>query len=119
MTKNIINQVVRTNRKITLIGKNGQAEGQLVDLSLTEAGVLTKRGAREGTDLELVFELPALEDFITLHINATVTHRHSSENEIYLKLSFAPLKEMEDLALADFIDYKNRLLKFGQRKYKQ
>ncbi len=118
MTNNSINQVVRTDRKITLIGKNGQAEGQLVDLSLTEAGVLTKRGAREGTDLELVFELPALEDFITLHINATVTHRHSSENEIYLKLSFAHLNEIEGLALADFVDYKIRLLKLGQHKYK-
>ncbi|MDA3808240.1 MAG: PilZ domain-containing protein [Thiomicrorhabdus sp.] len=117
MPKNVINQLVKTNRKIILIGKNGQAEGQLVDLSLTEAGVLTKRGAQEGTDLELVFEVPALEDFITLHINATVIHRHNSENLIYLKLSFARLNEFDSLALADFVDYKTRLLQLGQNKY--
>ncbi len=118
MINKMNNQMVKTDRKITLIGQNGQAEGQLVDLSLIEAGVLTKRGAREGTHLELVFEVPALKEFITLHINATVIHRHNSENAIYLKLSFLPLNESDSLALADFVDYKTRLLELGQHKYK-
>ena len=117
MSKKFINQMVRTDRKITLIGRNGQAEGQLVDLSLEQAGVISQRGAKEGTELELVFEIPALDTFVTLHIKATVSHRHNSENSIYLKLKFDNLSYDDNKALTDFLDYKNRLLKLGQQKY--
>ncbi len=110
-----LKKTVKTDRKIILIGKNGQAEAQLVDLSLKEAGVISKRGAKEGTELELMFEIPALEDFITLSIKATVIHRHNSEDSIYLKLTFDPLSSTEQAALSDFIGYKQRLSAMGKK----
>jgi hypothetical protein len=108
-------KMVKTDRKIILIGKNGQTEAQLIDLCLTEAGVISQRGAKEGTQLELVFEIPALEDFITLHIKATVSHRHNSKDSIYLKLTFNSLSSIDKAALSDFLGYRQRLIEMGKK----
>ena len=75
---------VKTDRRVTLIGKNGQAKAQMVDISTDGAGVLTPRGAKVGTELELVFEIPTAEYFQTLKILGTVTHRHHAEQGITL-----------------------------------
>jgi len=104
----------KTNRKAKLIGKNGSAEAQLVELSIGEAGVRTPRGAKKGTELELEFEIPALGDFTTLCINTVVTSRHNSEDEIFLKLHFLKLNAFEQSAIQDFLEYKKRLIKMGK-----
>ncbi len=118
MPQKNMNQTIKTDRRITLIGKNGQAVGRLVDLSLKEAGITTPRGARVGTELELVFELPALEQFITLRIKSTVTHRHNSSDSIYLKFRFGELSKIDAAALEDFVGYKLRLLAVGRKQSK-
>ena len=104
----------KTNRKAKLIGKNGSVEAQLLELSIEEAGVRTPRGAKEGTELELEFEIPALGDFTTLCVKTVVTSRHNSEDEIYLKLAFVELSSFEQSVIQDFLDYKKRLIKMGK-----
>ncbi|BCN92647.1 hypothetical protein THMIRHAM_04320 [Thiomicrorhabdus immobilis] len=109
--------IYKTDRKALLIGKNASAEATLVDLSLFEAGVITPRGAKEGTELKLEFEIPALGEFTTLSINTSVTHRHNTEDKIYLKLEFASLSHFEQEALEDFFAYKKRLIDMGKRHH--
>jgi len=86
----------KTDRKAILIGKNAKAEAILIDLSMNEAGVITPRGAREGTQLELEFEVPALGEFTVLRLTTKVIHRHNSEDDIYLKLEFTGLRTHEE-----------------------
>ncbi|WP_321275925.1 PilZ domain-containing protein [Thiomicrorhabdus indica] len=108
---------VKTDRRVTLIGKNGQAKAQMVDISTDGAGVLTPRGAKVGTELELVFEIPTAEYFQTLKILGTVTHRHHTEQGIYLELTFDDLSFQEERYIREFVDYKNRLHSMGKRSY--
>ncbi|MDX1353240.1 MAG: PilZ domain-containing protein [Thiomicrorhabdus sp.] len=107
----------KTDRKAILIGKNGSVEAHLTDLSLKGAGVKTSRGAKEGTDLELEFEIPALGEFTTLCVKTVVTHRHNSEDDIYLKLRFTELTSFEESAINDFLEYKERLIQMGKRRH--
>ena len=106
---------VKTNRKVTLIGKNGSAQATLVDLSLDGAGILSPRGARVGTELELIFEIPTSEYFRTLNILATVTHRHHTDEGNYMEMRFDDLENRQEQYIREFIDYKNRLLSLGQK----
>lgn len=108
-------QTYKTERKIILVGKNASVDAILKDLSLNEAGVLTPRGAREGTELELQMELPASGVFKNLSIETTVTHRHNVEDDIYLKLAFTHLTEEQYQAISDFLSYKQRLIDMGKR----
>jgi len=103
----------KTNRKAKLIGKNGSADVQLAELSIKEAGVRTLRGAKEGTELELEFEIPAFGEFTKLCVATTVTQRHHSEDNIFLKLQFIHLSDFEFSAINDFLEYKARLIKMG------
>lgn len=108
---------IKTDRRVTLIGKNGEAKAQLVDISTDGAGVLSPRGARIGTELELVFEIPTAEYFQTLSIVATVSQRHYSEEGIYLDMTFQDVSAIQAQYLREFIDYKNRLLAMGKKSY--
>jgi len=106
----------RTERKVTLVGKNASVEATLKDLSINSAGVITPRGAAEGTELELLLEIPAFGEFTKLTINSVVSHRHNVENEFYLKLEFVNLVDSQLNAIEDFLDYKQRLIDLGQKK---
>ena len=109
-------QSYRTERKIILVGKNASVDAVLKDLSINEAGVVTPRGAREGTELELQMELPAASgDFVNLSIDTIVTHRHNVEDDIYLKLHFSYLTEEQHQVISDFLAYKQRLIDMGKR----
>ncbi|NPA71426.1 MAG: PilZ domain-containing protein [Gammaproteobacteria bacterium] len=107
---------VKTNRKIILSGKNGQAHALLVDLSAQHAGVISQRGAKEGTELELIFEIPAFKQFVTLALSAVVSHRHRAKEGVYLKFSFTRNTPEEQAALEDFLAYKHRLLEMGRQQ---
>lgn len=107
----------KTNRKATLIGKNGSVEGVLAELSIDGAGVRANRGAKEGTELELEFEIPALGEFTTLCVKTVVTDRHNSEDDIYLRLHFESLTSFEHAAIKDFLEYKARLIQMGKRTH--
>jgi len=106
---------VKTDRKVTLHGKNATADGRLVDVSVRGIGVVSERGAKVGTELDTVFELPAFSVFKMFFLHGTVTHRHNTGDEIYLFLEFSKLNEEDKLALQDFIDYKNRLSLVSKR----
>ncbi len=106
----------KTKRKAVLIGKNGTAEVVLKDLSLDSAGVLTQRGAKTGTELELVFEIPVRGEFKEISLDTAVTHRHNSEDEIYLKLGFVNLSPSNADAIEDYLDYKQRLIDMSIHK---
>ncbi|QCU89492.1 PilZ domain-containing protein [Thiomicrorhabdus sediminis] len=108
----------QTSRKATLIGQNASTEVILADLSSHHAGVLSPMGAREGTELELVFEIPAKQEFRTLKVMATVIHRHNSSEGIYLKLEFINLDLEQYEFITDFLDYKQRLLDMNEHKQK-
>jgi len=103
----------KTNRKAKLIGKNGSVDVQLAELSIKEAGIRTLRGAKEGTELELEFEIPAFGEFTKLCIATVVTQRHYSEDNIFLRLQFSNLTDFEYSAINDFLEYKARLIKMG------
>lgn len=107
---------VKTDRKVTLVGKNGQADGQLVDIAMDGAGIVSPRGAQIGTELELIFEIPTAEYFETLHILGTVIHRHHIEHGSYLDMSFKDLTPQESRFLREFLDYKQRLIAMGKRE---
>ncbi|MBD3755472.1 MAG: PilZ domain-containing protein [Gammaproteobacteria bacterium] len=108
---------VKTSRKVIVHGRNGQAEGELVDLSLKGVGVIVNRGAREGTELEAEFELPALGTFRVFHLLGKVTHRHNTGDQVYLTITFHKLNDEDQAALEDFIDYKNRLSRLNKKEY--
>lgn len=108
---------VKTDRRVTLIGKNGEAKATLVDIDIDGAGILTPRGARVGTELELVFEIPTAEYFQTLNILATVIHRHHTDHGIYLDMEFNDLSLQEERYIREFVDYKNRLISMGKKSY--
>lgn len=108
---------VKTDRRVTLIGKNGEAKAQLVDIDIEGAGVLSPRGAKVGTELELVFEIPTAVYFQTLRILARVTHRHHTEDGIYLDMEFDHLSAQDERYIREFIDYKNRLHTMGKKSY--
>ncbi|MDG6774796.1 PilZ domain-containing protein [Thiomicrorhabdus sp. ZW0627] len=110
-----IKNSVKTDRKITLYGRNGQAQAQLVDLSPNWIGVLTARGARIGTELEVEFELPAFEHFMLLTMVGKVTHRHNAGDKIYLAIEFNNPSQSDQAAIEDYINYKHRLSTLGQR----
>lgn len=107
----------KTERSALIIGKNAASKATLIDLSIHDAGVVTPRGAKEGTELELEFEIPALGEFTTLRLKTIVSHRHNAEDNIYLKLLFDQLTEFETNALSDFLDYKQRLHNMGKKPY--
>lgn len=107
----------KTDRKATLIGKNGQAQGQLKEISNEGVTVLTPRGARVGTELEVVFEIPTSEYFRTLNILSTVVHRHHGENGIYLELQFNQLTANQKQYIGEFLDYKHRLQMLGRKTH--
>lgn len=109
------NQTYKTQRKITLVGQNASTDGVLTDISILQIGVLAQRGAREGTELECQFELPALGLFQNLKVNATVTHRHNLKNDVYLKLNFVKLSDQEHAIITDFLAYKQRLIDMGKK----
>ena len=111
----LTNQSFQTERKALLIGKNAQVDAILKDISIKNAGVITPRGAREGTELELEFELPAMGEFITLSIATEVVHRHNVNDDIYLKLKFKPLSTSQHNAIQDFLNYKQRLRDLGKK----
>lgn len=106
---------VKTDRSVTLIGKNGQANGILADLSTESAGVQSPRGARVGTELELVFEIPTSEYFRTLRILGKVTHRHNNADGSYLKLHFDRITPTQRQYIMEFIEYKQRLALMGKK----
>jgi len=108
-------QTYKTERKVILVGKNASVDAVLKDLSINEAGVLTPRGAREGTELELQLELPASGEFVNLAIDTIVTHRHNVEDDIYLKLAFTQLTTDQHQSISDFLAYKQRLIDMGKR----
>jgi len=108
---------VKTDRKVTLRGKNATIEAQLVDVSVKGIGVISSRGAKVGTELDTQFELPAFSVFRTFHLHGIVTHRHNADDAIFLHIEFAKLSQEDALALQDFIDYKNRLSQFSKRRY--
>ncbi|BBP44990.1 hypothetical protein THMIRHAS_03630 [Thiosulfatimonas sediminis] len=107
---------VKTNRTVTLIGKNGQASGVLADLSIENAGVQSPRGARVGTELELAFEIPTSEYFRSLKILGKVTHRHNNDQGVYLKLHFQNITPIQRQYILEFIEYKQRLSQMSQKR---
>jgi len=111
------NPSYKTHRKAILIGKNASIDAILQDISIAEAGITTPRGAKEGTELELEFEIPALGEFTTLKLQTVVTHRHNIEDELYLKLQFQNMSDYEYEVLSDFIAYKQRLIDMGKTHY--
>jgi hypothetical protein len=102
-------KVVKTDRTVKLIGKNGSAHAHMVWLSTQFAGVVSPRGAKVGTRLELEMELPAFGTFHTLRIPVIVTERHSTGDGYHLTLSFEEVKEEALDVIKDFIKYKERL----------
>lgn len=102
-------KVVKTDRIVTLYGGNASARGHLVDLSLEGVGVVSERGAREGTELDVEFELPVNDHFVLFRIHGKVTNRHNIGDEIYLHIHFEQPTPKERAGLQAFIDYKNRL----------
>ena len=120
LAKTLMTQLsYKTDRKAVLIGKNAKAEAILIDLSMNKAGVITTRGAKEGTQLELEFEVPAFGEFTILRLKTRVIHRHNSEDDIYLKLEFTGLTTYEESVLSDFLEYKQRLHEMGKKKHIQ
>ena len=101
--------VVKTDRVATLIGKNGQAHAHMVMLSPKFVGVISSRGAKVGTRLEVKFEIPAFGYFTELKIPAIVTERHDTQEGIFLTLMFENIDEKSLAAIQDFIEYKKRL----------
>lgn len=114
---NELRRKVKTDRRVTLHGKSASAEGHLVDVSLRGIGVVSERGARIGTELDCVFELPAFSEFKTFDLQGVVTHRHNTGDEIYLHIAFDHLNDEDKSALQDFIDYKNRLSRASKRTF--
>ncbi|MBN2647984.1 MAG: PilZ domain-containing protein [Thiotrichales bacterium] len=110
---------VKTERSVTLIGKNGQAQGILADLSTESAGVQSPRGAQVGTELELVFEIPTAEYFRELRILGKVTHRHNTSLGAYLKLQFEAISPLQRQYINEFIAYKQRLAELGKKSRRQ
>lgn len=106
---------VQTDRQITLIGKNGAAHATLVNLSKQAVGVTSPRGAQIGTELEVQFEIPAFEYFTTLTILGTVTHRHNTQEGVYLTIAFKDPSPQALDAIGDFMDYKTRLSEMSKR----
>jgi len=114
-----VSHSIKMDRKATLIGKNAQIECNLVEISNAYAAVVSPRGAKPGTELLLVFEIPALGFFTTLRIDTEVAVRQDTNSSVYLKLKFKNLKPHDIEAIDDFIAYKNRLKEMGtkQKKY--
>lgn len=111
----IIRQSFPTQRKASLIGKNAKVSAVLKELSLNHAAVISPRGAPLGTELELIFEIPASDQFITLSIVTNVIHKHNSGDDIYLKLEFENLSFKAREALKKYLDYKQRLRDFSKK----
>ncbi|WP_127470150.1 PilZ domain-containing protein [Thiomicrorhabdus aquaedulcis] len=106
---------VKTQRQIKLIGKNGTAMATLVSLSKHAVGVNSPRSAQIGTELELEFEIPAFQYFTTLNLLGVVTHRHNTEQGVYLTIEFDSPSVQVQKSIEDFIDYKTRLSEMGKR----
>jgi ABC-type polysaccharide/polyol phosphate transport system ATPase subunit len=106
---------VQTDRQITLMGKNGSANATLVKLSKHAVGVISPRGAQIGTELEVQFEIPAFEYFTSLSMFGTVTHRHNTQEGVYLTIEFQDASPQALDAIEDFLAYKTRLSEMSKR----
>lgn len=116
LIENRVNTRVPTDRPIVLIGRNGQTNAQMVNLSIAGVGVLSQRGAKEGTELKLEFEIPAFGEFTPLSLVGKVAHRHNASNQIYLGIVFEQPSAKDIAAIEDFIAYKERLKALGKHK---
>ena len=105
---------VKTDRKVILLGKSASTFARLVVVSVNGIGVVSPRGARVGSQLETRFELPAFSRFKAFNLFGTVTHRHNVGDDIYLYITFSKLNEQDQLAMQDFINYKNRLSEYSK-----
>lgn len=116
LIENRVNARVPTDRPILLIGRNGQSHAKMVNLSIAGVGVLSERGAKEGTELKLEFEIPAFGEFTPMKLVGKVAHRHNASNQIYLGIVFDHPSAQDIAAIEDFIAYKERLKQLGKHK---
>jgi len=101
--------VVKTERVATLYGRNGKAHARMIQLSPKFAGVVSPRGAKIGTRLEIEFEIPAFGKVTVLRLPGIVTERHLTENGYHLTIQFEKIDNRSLSAIQDFIAYKERL----------
>lgn len=101
--------VVKTDRTVTLYGNNGKAHAHMLRLSSKFAEVVSQRGAKVGTRLEIEFEIPAFGKFTVIRLLGIVTEQHISENGYHLTIKFEKIDEKSRLAIQDFSAYKQRL----------
>ncbi|GAB6034036.1 PilZ domain-containing protein [Galenea microaerophila] len=101
--------MVKTHRIATLYGRNGHAHAQMTELSTKYAVVISQRGAKVGTCLEIEFEIPAFGEFKTLRLQAKVTESLIVNEGYRLTLEFENIDSESLLAIKDFIAYKKRL----------
>ena len=108
---------VVTDRKATLKGQTVTVQGRLKQVSLNGVGVESSKNAKLGTRLEVIFELPALGEFNEMSVYGIVRGRHNtSDGGYYLKIEFEGLlNRYENEIIEDFLDYKKRLRKLGEK----
>lgn len=106
-----------TDRSITIKGQTVTVPGKLKKISINGVAVECTKKAGIGTRLELVFELPALGRFNQMSIYGHVKGLHNTAEGYYMSIQFEDTPRQQTEIIKDFIDYKNRLLKLGQ-KYK-
>lgn len=108
---------VATDRHATLKGQTVTVNGRLKQVSLNGVGVESSKNASIGTRLEVIFELPALGEFNEMMVYGLVRGRHStSDGGYYLKIEFEGLLDRHETeVIEDFLDYKKRLRKLGDK----
>lgn len=108
----------KVDRKATLIGETVTVEGKLKDISITGLGAISDKNASIGTRLEVQFEIPAFGEFEKLSIFAIVKEVINTNDAFLLRMEYEILTPKEQATIQNFIDYKERLHKMGQRRYK-
>lgn len=106
-----------TDRHVTIKGRTVTVKGKLKKISQKEASVECSKKAGIGTRLELIFELPALGRFNSMSLYGHVKSLHNTTDGYYMTLTFEAPTPKDNEIIKDFVDYKKRLLKLGQ-KYK-
>lgn len=112
------NKFYKVDRKAILVGETVKVEGKLKDISMTGLVAISDKRASIGTRLEVQFEIPAFGEFEQMSIFAIVKEIINSNNAYLLRMEYEILTPQEQAAIQDFIDYKERLYKMGQRRYK-
>jgi len=104
-----------TDRSITLIGETVTVTGNMHELSKNGVAVVADKRGKIGTHLEVVFEIPALGYVREIKAFGHIKRVHNVDNGFFLAIEFKNLPQTKTKLIDDFLDYKKRLKKLGQR----